>query len=65
VHAARRAMKPARSLLRLVDPWPGNSHIETMLRDAGRFLAVFRDADVLVLTAEDIREGSGAAPRGP
>ena len=64
VHEARRAIKRARALLRLVDPWPRNSHIQTMLRDASRLLAVLRDADVLVLTAEDIREGSGAAEPG-
>lgn len=61
VHEARRAIKRARALLRLVDPWPGNSHIECTLRDASRALAVLRDADVMVLTAGNIREGSGAA----
>ena len=58
VHEARRAIKRARALLRLADPWPGSSHIECTLRDASRALAVLRDADVLVLTARSIREGS-------
>ena len=58
VHEARRAIKRARALLRLADPWPRNSPIDATLRDASRVLAVLRDADVLVLTAEDIRDGS-------
>ena len=61
VHEARRAIKRARALLRLADPWRGNSPIECTLRDASRALAVLRDADMLVLTAKDICEGSGAA----
>ena len=61
VHEARRAIKRARALLRLADPWPGNSPIECTLRDASRVLAVLRDADVLVLTATGICEGSEAA----
>ena len=58
VHEARRAIKRARALLRLAYPWPTNSPIDGPLRDAGRALAVLRDADVLVLTAKDIRESS-------
>ena len=58
VHEARRAIKRARALLRLADPWPRNSPTDSTLRDASRILAVLRDADVLVLTAEDIRDGS-------
>ena len=58
VHEARRAIKRARALLRLADPWPRNSPTDSTLRDANRVLAVLRDADVLVLTAEDIRDGS-------
>lgn len=56
VHEARRAIKRARALLRLIDPWPGNAHTDYKLRDAGRALAVLRDADVLVLTAAAIRD---------
>jgi hypothetical protein len=58
VHEARRAIKRARALLRLADPWPSNSSTDATLRDASRALAVLRDADVLVLTAEDLRDGS-------
>ena len=58
VHEARRAIKRARALLRLADPWPRNSPTDSTLRDANRVLAVLRDADVLVLTAGDIRDGS-------
>ncbi len=58
VHEARRAIKRARALLRLVDPWPRNSPADSTLRDASRLLAVLRDSDVLVLTAEDIRDGA-------
>ena len=58
VHEARRAIKRARALLRLADPWPRNSPTDATLRDASRVLAVVRDADVVVLTAEDIRDGS-------
>jgi len=61
VHEARRAIKRARALLRLAYPWPTNSPIDDTLRDASRALAVPRDADVLVLTAEDIREGTEPA----
>ena len=58
VHEARRAIKRARALLRLADPWPKNSSTDATLREASRALAVLRDADVMVLTAEDIRDGS-------
>lgn len=58
VHEARRAIKRARALLRLNDPWARNSHTHCTLRDASRALAVIRDADVLVLTAKGIRDGS-------
>ena len=58
VHEARRAIKRARALLRLADPWPRNSPTDSTLRDANRVLAVLRDADMLVLTAEDICDGS-------
>ena len=58
VHEARRAIKRARALLRLADPWPSNSSTDATLRDASRALAVLRDADVMVLTAEDLRDGS-------
>ena len=58
VHEARRAIKRARALLRLADPSPRDSHTGWTLRDAGRALAVIRDADVLVLTAKGIRDGS-------
>ena len=61
VHEARRVIKRSRALLRLADPWPGNSPTDSTLRDASRVLAVLRDADVLVLTAEDIRDGSPSA----
>ena len=58
VHEARRAIKRARALLRLADPWPRNSPTDTTLRDASRVLAVLRDADVRVLTAQNVRDGS-------
>ena len=58
VHEARRAIKRARALLRLADPWQTNSPTDATLRDASRALAVVRDADVVVLTAKDIRDGS-------
>jgi CHAD domain-containing protein len=58
VHEARRAIKRARALLRLADPWPRNSPADSTLRDASRVLAVLRDADVRVLTAQNIRDGS-------
>ena len=61
VHEARRAIKRARALLRLADPWPMNSPIDSRLRDASRVLAVLRDADVLVLTAGDLRAGSSSS----
>ena len=55
VHEARRAIKRARALLRLACPWPTNSPIDDTLRDASRALAMLRDAEVLVLTAKEIR----------
>jgi CHAD domain-containing protein len=58
VHEARRAIKRARALLKLADPGPGNSPTDCKLRDASRALATLRDATVLVLTAEQIRDGS-------
>ena len=58
VHETRRAIKRARALLRLADPWPRNSPADSTLRDASRVLAVLRDADVRVLTAQDIRDAS-------
>ena len=58
VHEARRAIKRARALLRLADPWPTNSPTDATLHDASRVLAVVRNADVVVLTAKDIRDGS-------
>ena len=58
VHEARRAIKRTRALLKLADPWPGDSHTDSTLRDASRALAVLRDADIVVLTAEDIRADS-------
>ena len=58
VHEARRAIKRARALLRLADPWPRNSPTDATLRDASRVLAVLRDADVRVLTAQNIRDSS-------
>ena len=61
VHEARQAIKRARSLLSLAYPWPTNSPIDGTLRDASRALAVLRNADVLVLTDEDIREISEPA----
>ena len=61
VHEARRAIKRARALLRLAYPWPTKSPIDGRLRDASRALAVLRDADVLVLTAGDIRESAEPA----
>ena len=61
VHEARRAIKRARALLRLAYPWPTKSPIDGTLRDASRALAVLRDADVLVLTAGDIRESTEPA----
>jgi CHAD domain-containing protein len=61
VHEARRAIKRARALLRLADPWPRNSPADSTLRDASRVLAVVRDADVRVLTAQNIRDGSPSA----
>lgn len=61
VHEARKAIKRARALLRLADPWPRNSHTDCTLRDASRALAVIRDADVLVVTAKDIRDGSASS----
>jgi len=58
VHETRRAIKRARALLRLAVPWSTNSPTDTTLRDASRILAIVRDADVVVLTAKDIRDGS-------
>ena len=58
VHEARRAIKRTRALLKLADPWPGDSHTDCTLRDASRALAVLRDGDIVVLTAEDIRADS-------
>ena len=58
VHEARRAIKRTRALLKLADPWPKDSHTDCTLRDASRALAVLRDADIVVLTAEDIRSDS-------
>ena len=58
VHEARRAIKRTRALLKLADPWPRDSHTDCTLRDASRALAVLRDADIVVLTAEDIRADS-------
>ena len=56
VHEARRAIKRARALLRLAEPWPSSSPTDSTLRDAGRALAPLRDAQVMVLTARDIRD---------
>ena len=61
VHEARLAIKRARALLKLADPWPRDSHTDRTLRDASRALAVLRDADIVVLTAEDIRAASRSA----
>ena len=58
VHDGRRAIKRTRALLKLADPWPRDSHTDRILRDASRALAVLRDADIVVLTAEDIRADS-------
>jgi len=58
VHEARRAIKRTRALLKLADPRSGDSHTDRTLRDASRALALLRDADVVVVTAEDIRAGS-------
>jgi CHAD domain-containing protein len=51
-------MKRTRALLRLADPSPRDSHTDRTLRDASRALAMLRDADIVVLTAEDIRDDS-------
>ena len=61
VHEARRAIKRSRALLRLANPWPRDSDTDCTLRDASRALAVLRDADIVVLTAEDIRADSGSS----
>ncbi len=58
VHEARRAIKRTRALLKLADPRPVDSQTDTALRDASRALAGLRDADVAVMTAEDIRADS-------
>jgi len=58
VHEARRAIKRARALLKLADPWLRDTHIDFALRDASRALAVLRDTDVRVLTAEDLHKSS-------
>ena len=58
VHEARRAIKRTRALLKLADPRSGDSHTDRTMRDASRALALLRDADVVVVTAEDIRAGS-------
>jgi len=58
VHEARRAIKRTRALLKLGDPRPVDSHTDTTLRDASRALALLRDADVVVMAAEDIRSDS-------
>jgi CHAD domain-containing protein len=58
VHEARRAIKRSRALLRLANPWPRDSDTDCTLRDASRALAVLRDADIVALTAEDIRSDS-------
>ncbi len=65
VHEARRAIKRARALLRMADPWPKNSPADSTLRDASRVLAVLRDADVRVLTAQNIRDGSPSSGPSP
>ena len=58
VHEARRAIKRTRALLKLADPRPVDSQTDTALRDASRALAGLRDADVAVMTAENIRADS-------
>ena len=64
VHEARRAIKRARALLRLAVPPPIDSPTDCALREASRALAVLRDADVLVSTAVDVRDGSAPLGRG-
>ncbi len=61
VHEARRAIKRARALLKLADPWPRGTHIDFALRDASRALAVLRDADVRVLTADGLHNNSASS----
>lgn len=61
VHEARRAIKRTRALLKLVDPWPTDSRTDCALRDASRALAVLRDADIVVQTAEAIRKEAGSS----
>jgi len=56
VHEARRAIKRARALLRLAEPWPSSSPTDSTLRYASRVLAPLRDANVMVSTARDIRD---------
>ena len=65
VHEARRAIKRARALLRMADPWPKSSPTDSTLRDASRVLAVLRDADVRVLTAQNIRDDSPSSGPSP
>lgn len=55
VQEARRAIKRTQALLKLADPRPRVSHTDRSLREASRALTVLRDADMVTLTAEDIR----------
>ena len=61
VHEARRAIKRARALLKLANPWPTDSQTDYSLRDASRALAVLRDADIVVLTARGISADAGSS----
>lgn len=59
VHAARKALKKERSLLRLARGSLSSSvrrRENAALRDAGRRLSAARDADVLVQAIEDLAE---------
>lgn len=60
VHEARRAIKRARAILRLAAPWPSESPTDSTLREASRALAGTRDADILVLTAREVLQGTSS-----
>ncbi len=68
VHAARKDLKKARSLLRLARPrMPGRAYRREnrRLRDTARAIAGVRDADVMVATVDDLAERfAGQLPEG-
>lgn len=68
IHDARKALKKARSLLRLVQTARGAKGLRRerdALRDAGRALSATRDADALLETVDKLAEhAAGRVPAG-